>query len=83
MEWCDLLKIKPFGQTRTIDWGGLGYLGLADKVRRLVRFDRWLHIFKIDDPVYYELTMKVLSTFETANAQARLRQPGGSASSTQ
>ena len=50
----------------------LGYLVLAIEVKRLVGFDRMLHIFEIIDPVYCELTLKVLSTFEIDSTQAKL-----------
>jgi len=63
-ERYDALCTKPFGQTRVIDWEILEQLGLADDVRQLVGFDRWLAIFDIDEPVYRELTLEVLSTFE-------------------
>ena len=47
------------------------------EVRRLVGFDHWLHNFEIVEPVYCELTLEVLSTFEIVYTQAKLRHPGG------
>jgi len=50
-ERYDALCTKPFGQTRVINWEVLEQFGLADSVRHLMGFDRWLAIFDIDEPV--------------------------------
>ena len=53
------------------------YLSLADEVRRLAGFDHWLHIFDIVEPIYRDLTLEVLRTFEIDSTQAKLRCLGG------
>ena len=72
-ERYDLLNMKSFGQTKTTDREPLEYLGLADENWRLIGFNRLLYVFEINEPLYRELTLELLSTFEINSAQARLR----------
>lgn len=65
--------MKPIVQIQTFDWEALEHLDLADDVWRLVGFHSWLSIFEVDEPVYWELTLEVLSTFETDSAMVCLR----------
>lgn len=60
--------MKLFTQTQTFYWEALEYLGLAKDVWRLVCFDHWFSIFKVNEPIYWELILEVLSTFEMDSA---------------
>ena len=62
------MKMNSLNQTSIIDWEALKYLELADDVRRLIRFDRWLHIFENIEPIYWEQSLEVLDTFEIKSA---------------
>lgn len=75
-EHYDILKMKSFAQTHIIDWEVLEQLGLANKVWRLVGFNHWLAVFDIDEPIYRELTLEILSTFEVNRTYAHLRRLG-------
>lgn len=58
------LKTKPFGITRTIEWGDLETIGLADKVLSLISHNGWDKVFAIEEVAYREITLEVLSTIK-------------------
>lgn len=57
-----LLKTKPFGIAHIIKLNNLETLGLVNKVLELISHGGWDKVFLIDELVYVELTLEVVST---------------------
>lgn len=55
---------RKFGYIHTIDWEALRVADLADEVQQFLSVVLWIRIFGITNPVYHELTLEVLATFE-------------------
>lgn len=47
----------------------LDYLGFTNEARKLVGFDRCLHYFEINKPVYWELTLEMLMLSDTTTLE--------------
>ena len=54
---------KPFQASRFIDWDILEQVNLIEEVQQLISFSGQDTFFSIKEPVYQELTLEFLSTF--------------------
>jgi len=68
----EVLKSKPFGTLRNIEWGILRTIGIADQVKELLSQNGWENLFSIDEPTFRQLTFEVLSTFEARQDERSL-----------
>lgn len=56
--------MKRFGQPRLVDWPVLMHFGLEEEVHQMVDFGGWSRILCMEEPVYRDITLEVLSIFE-------------------
>ncbi|PPS10369.1 hypothetical protein GOBAR_AA10271 [Gossypium barbadense] len=62
-ELFQILRARPIGVGRCIDWATLEQIQMADAVQALLTTESWGLFFKIIEPTYLELTMELCSTF--------------------
>lgn len=57
------LKMQLFGQSSLVDWLVLATFGLEGEVWRMVNFSGWNRLLSMEELVYHDVTLDVLSTF--------------------
>ncbi|KAK5775628.1 hypothetical protein PVK06_043541 [Gossypium arboreum] len=58
-----LLRVRPLGVGRCIDWTALEQVRLANEVRAFITTAPWDQFFLIIEPTYLELTLEFCTTF--------------------
>ncbi|PPS10013.1 hypothetical protein GOBAR_AA10630 [Gossypium barbadense] len=71
-----LLRVRPLGPGRYIDWAVLKQARLTDDVRIIITTALWDRFFAIIEPTYMELTLEFFSTFLVQRVMIVHDEPG-------
>ena len=71
-----ILRARPLGVGRCIDWAALEQIQLADAVWALLTTDPWGLIFEIVEPTYLEFKLELYSMFHLQTAMTNFDDPG-------
>ncbi|KAK5838837.1 hypothetical protein PVK06_007579 [Gossypium arboreum] len=75
-ELFQILRARPLGVGRYIDWTALEQVQLVDDVRALLTTDPWELFFEIIESTYLELTFELFSTFYVQDVMTNFDDPG-------
>ncbi|PPS11400.1 hypothetical protein GOBAR_AA09248 [Gossypium barbadense] len=75
-ELYQILRARPLGVGRCIDWTALEQIQLADQVQVLLTIDSWGLFFEIIESTYLEFTLKLYSIFYLQTVMTNLDDPG-------
>ncbi|KAK5818032.1 hypothetical protein PVK06_022963 [Gossypium arboreum] len=75
-ELYQILRARPLGVGRYIDWVALEHIHLADAVRALLTTDPWGLFFEIVELKYLEFTLELCSMFHLQTVMTTFDDPG-------
>ncbi|PPS10108.1 hypothetical protein GOBAR_AA10535 [Gossypium barbadense] len=75
-ELFQILRARPLGVGRCIDWTALEQVHLADSVRALLVTVPWDRFFNIFEPTYLEFTLELCLTFQLQTVMEKYDDPG-------